>query len=259
MSPARVLLAGWGVLAALFAALWGVQVRTRDASHVDVGWAAGLGLLAIACAALLDGDPARRALVGTMAAVWSLRLAAHLYFDRVHGKPEDGRYAALRASWGADANRNFFFFFQAQALLDVLLALPFAALSAKTGPLGAFDFVGAAVWLAAVAGEASADRALARFRARPDSKGRVCREGLWRLSRHPNYFFEWLHWLAYAAMAPADWRVWLSPALMLFFLLRVTGIPATEAQALKSRGDAYRDYQKTTSMFVPWFPRRIPA
>ena len=84
----------------------------------------------------------------------------------------------------------------------------------------------------------------------------IARAGLWRLSRHPNYFFEWLYWLAYAAMAPADWRVWTSPALMLFFLLKVSGIPATEAQALKSRGDDYRDYQKTTSMFVPWFPRR---
>lgn len=259
MSPSCVLLAGWGVLAVLFAALWSVQVRTRDASHVDVGWAAGLGLLGAACSAFLDGAPARRALVGTMAVVWSVRLAAHLYIDRVRGKPEDGRYAALRASWGPSANRNFFFFFQAQGLLDVLLALPFAALCAKTGPLGVLDFAGAGVWLAAVAGEASADRALARFRARPDNRGRVCKEGLWRFSRHPNYFFEWLHWLAYAAMAPADWRVWLSPALMLFFLLRVTGIPATEAQALKSRGDAYRDYQKTTSMFVPWFPRRIPA
>jgi steroid 5-alpha reductase family enzyme len=259
MSPVRVLLAGWAVLAALFAALWAVQARTRDASHVDVGWAAGLGLLAAACALLLDGNPGRRALVGTMAAVWSVRLASHLYFDRVRGKPEDGRYAALRASWGAAADRNFFVFFQAQALLDVALALPFAALCAKSGPLGAADAAGAAVWLAAVAGEAASDRALAAFRARPESRGQVCREGLWRYSRHPNYFFEWTHWLAYAAMAPADWRVWISPALMLFFLLRVTGIPATEAQALKSRGDAYRDYQRTTSMFVPWFPRRLPA
>jgi len=236
-----------------------VQARTRDASLVDVGWAAGLGFLALSCAYLLPGDPTRRALVGGMAAVWSLRLAAHLYFDRVRGKPEDGRYAALRASWGGAANRNFFIFFQAQGALDAALALPFAALCSKSGPLGAADALGAVVWVAAVSGEAAADRALAAFRARTDSRGRVCREGLWRYSRHPNYFFEWLHWLAYAAMAPADWRVWVSPALMLFFLLRVTGIPATEAQALKSRGDAYRDYQRTTSMFVPWFPRRNPA
>jgi steroid 5-alpha reductase family enzyme len=259
MTPASVLIGGWVLLAGVFAALWSVQVRTRDASLVDVGWAAGLGALALACAALLPGAPARRALVAAMAAIWSLRLASHLYLDRVRGKPEDGRYAALRSAWGATADRNFFFFFQAQALLDVALALPFAALCAKTGPLGAADAAGAAVWLVAVAGEASADRSLAAFRARPNSRGRVCREGLWRFSRHPNYFFEWTHWLAYAVMAPADWRVWLSPALMLYFLLRVTGIPATEAQALKTRGDAYRDYQKTASAFVPWFPRRVSA
>jgi steroid 5-alpha reductase family enzyme len=259
MTPLGVLLPAWAVLAVLFAGLWAAQVRARDASHVDVGWAAGLGLLALACAAFLPGAPARRALVGTMAALWSVRLAAHLYFDRVRGKPEDGRYAALRASWGPRADRNFFAFFQVQAALDVVLALPFAALCARTGPLRAADALGAAVWLAAVAGEASADRSLAAFRARPESRGRVCREGLWRYSRHPNYFFEWLHWLGYAAMAPSDWRVWTSPALMLYFLLRVTGIPATEAQALKSRGEAYREYQRTTSMFVPWLPRRSPA
>jgi steroid 5-alpha reductase family enzyme len=256
MTASMLLLSGWAVLALAFAALWAVQVRTRDASHVDVGWAAGLGALALACAVFLPGEPARRVLVGAMGAAWSLRLASHLYFDRVRGKPEDGRYAALRKSWGADAHRNFFVFFQGQAALDVLLALPFAALCARSGPLGASDAAGAAIWLAAVLGEAAADRQLAAFRADSSNKGKTCRAGLWGLSRHPNYFFEWLHWLAYSAMAPTDWRVWLSPALMLFFLLRVTGIPATEAQALKSRGDDYREYQRTTSMFVPWFSRR---
>ena len=102
----------------------------------------------------------------------------------------------------------------------------------------------------------AADTTLARFRADPVNKGKTCREGLWRYSRHPNYFFEWTHWLAYAAMAPGEWQVWLSPALMLYFLLRVTGIPATEAQALRSRGEDYRRYQAETSMFIPWFSRR---
>jgi steroid 5-alpha reductase family enzyme len=256
MTAGSFQLLGWAVLAPAFAALWGLQLRTRDASFVDVGWAAGLGALALAAAAFLPGEPARRVLVGAMGAIWSLRLAAHLYFDRVRGKPEDGRYAGMRASWGADANRNFFFFFQAQAVLDVLLSLPLLALCSLRGPLGPFDAAGAVVWLVAVSGEAVADRQLASFRADTANKGRTCRAGLWGMSRHPNYFFEWLHWLAYSVMAPADWRVWTSPALMLFFLLRVTGIPATEAQALKSRGDDYRDYQRTTSMFVPWFSRR---
>ncbi len=259
MSPLDLLLPCWAALALFFAALWVIQVDSRDASHVDVGWAAGLGLMAAACAVLLRGDPARRVLVGVMGGAWSARLAWHLYADRVRGKPEDGRYASLRADWGGKANRNFFWFFQAQGCLDVILALPFAALCSRAGPLGAADLAGAAIWFVAVGGEAAADSQLAAFRADPANKGTVCRAGLWRFSRHPNYFFEWLHWLAYAAMLPQDWRVWISPALMLYFLLRVTGIPATEAQALKSRGDDYRDYQRTTSMFVPWFPKETTA
>lgn len=256
MTAGQLLLASWACLSAFFALLWLAQVRSRDASLVDVGWALGLGFVGASAALVLDGEPARRALVGAMAAGWSLRLAAHLYFDRVRGKPEDGRYAALRASWGAGADGKFFVFFQAQALLDVLLGLSFVAVASRPGPLGALDAAGALLWLASVSGEALADRRLAAFRADPANKGQVCREGLWSLSRHPNYFFEWTHWLAYGAMAPGDWRVWVAPPLMLYFLLRVTGIPATEEQALRGRGAAYRRYQDEVSMFVPWPPRR---
>ena len=247
---------GWLALAAFFAALWTIERRTQDASLVDVGWASSLGFLALLCGALLPGNSGRRALVAGMGALWSARLAWHLYIDRVRGKSEDGRYAALRKSWGPDAGRNFFWFFQAQGALAAVLALPFAALAARPGPLGPRDAAGAVLWLIAVSGELMADGELAVFRAKSENKGRTCRVGLWRCSRHPNYFFEWTHWLAYAVMAPADWRVWISPALMLYFLLRVTGIPATEAQALRSRGDDYRRYQRETSMFIPWFPRR---
>jgi steroid 5-alpha reductase family enzyme len=252
----NALLPGWLVLSTFFAALWAAQRRSANATSVDVGWAASLGCMAILCALVLPGEPARRALVGAMGGLWSARLAWHLDADRVRKKSEDGRYAALRASWGADAQRNFFWFYQAQAALAALLALPFAALAARPGSIGPADAAGAALWLISVAGEAAADRTLAAFRSDPANKGRVCREGLWRYSRHPNYFFEWTHWLAYAAMAPADWRVWISAAVMLFFLLRVTGIPATEEQALRTRGEDYRRYRLETPMFVPWFPRK---
>jgi len=250
------ILRAWPALALFFAALWLIQVRIKDASHVDVGWALGLGFLGVYLAASSSGLPERRALVGLMTVFWSLRLAAHLYFDRVKGKPEDGRYATLRASWGGAANRNFFFFFQAQGVLDAILALSFVAAASRPGPLGPGDALAAAIWVISLSGEATADRQLAAFRADPANKGQVCRTGLWSWSRHPNYFFEWLYWMSFVAMAPGDWRVWLSPALMLYFLLRVTGIPATEAQALKSRGDAYRRYQNEVSRFIPWPPRR---
>lgn len=251
--------AGAVLLFPSFFALWRVATRRRDASLVDAAWAAGLGAMGSICAAAGDGDPDRRALVAAMSVLWSARLTAHLYLDRVRGKPEDGRYAALREKWGKDADRNFFWWFQAQGALDLLLALPFAALCSKPEPLGPLDGLGLVVWLVAVVGETAADMQLAEFRADPANKGRACRAGLWRYSRHPNYFFEWLHWLAYAAMAPDDWRVWTSPALMLYFLLRVTGVPHTEAQALRSRGEDYRRYQRETPMFFPWRPRKDAA
>ena len=250
------ILYAWPALALFFTALWLIQVRTKDASHVDVGWALGLGFLGVYLAASSSGLPERRALIGLMTLFWSLRLASHLYFDRVKGKPEDGRYCALRVAWGEEANRNFFLFFQAQGVLDAILALSFLAAAARPDPLGPGDALAAVVWLVSITGETLADRQLAAFRADLANKGKVCRAGLWNWSRHPNYFFEWVYWMSFVALAPGDWRVWLSPALMLYFLLRVTGIPATEAQALKSRGDAYRHYQDEVSIFIPWPPRR---
>jgi steroid 5-alpha reductase family enzyme len=127
----------------------------------------------------------------------------------------------------------------------------------RGGAPDAWVGVGVAVWVVAVAGEWIADRQLARFRADPGSRGRVCRAGLWRYSRHPNYFFEWLHWWAYVPIGHAQPLTFLGPAAMLLFLLRVTGIPYAERQALASRGEAYRAYQRATSAFLPWPPRGV--
>jgi steroid 5-alpha reductase family enzyme len=147
-----------------------------------------------------------------------------------------------------------------QALVDVILSLPYLVAMTKPAPgLGAWDLAGVLVWVVTVVGETVADHQLATFRADPANCGRTCRVGLWRASRHPNYFFEWLHWWSYVLLAVGSpwWALTLvGPALMLFFLLKVTGIPAAEAQALASRGEDYRDYQRTTSAFVPWFPKR---
>jgi len=123
--------------------------------------------------------------------------------------------------------------------------------------LGPTQIAGACVWAIAIAGEALADAQLARFKRRANHK-EVCRDGLWNYSRHPNYFFEWLVWIAWSLFAmPAHWGLlaWSAPALMLFFLLRITGIPATEQQSLRTKGEAYAEYQRTTSPFIPWFPR----
>lgn len=116
-----------------------------------------------------------------------------------------------------------------------------------------------AIWVVAFAGEVTADRQLLAFKTNPQNKGKTCQAGWWRYSRHPNYFFEWLIWVSYALFAsssPWGWLAWLCPATLLYLLFKVTGIPATEAQALRSRGEAYRRYQQTTSAFVPWFPKQ---
>ncbi|KAG1359915.1 hypothetical protein G6F61_014465 [Rhizopus arrhizus] len=147
----------------------------------------------------------------------------------------------------------------AQALLIILFAPPFVAVAANPRPgLTIWIVAAAGVWLLSVGGEALADRQLARFRANPANKGRTCRDGLWRYSRHPNYFFEWLHWFTYVLLAvgsPLWWMAWLGPLLMYVFLRWISGIPFTEQQALRTRGDDYREYQRRTSAFFPWFPK----
>ncbi len=255
-----LLLAGLALCAVVMSAVWGVQSVRRDATPVDVAWAANLGLLALLYAVFATGDLERRVLAGVLGAAWAARLAGWLAWHRLgSNRPEDARYAALRRSWGAGANRKFFWFFQAQGVLDVLLSLPFLliASNARSG-FSAVELIGAGVAIAAICGETLADVQLDRFKKKPASKGKTCRDGLWRYSRHPNYFFEWLYWVGIAMIAlaaPLGWIGLVSPAVMLYLLWNVTGIPAAEAQAVKSRGQDYLDYQRATSVFVPWFPK----
>lgn len=244
----------------LMVTLWLIQLRTRNAGIVDFGWSASLGVLAITYAVLGPGDPLRRALIGVIAGIWSFRLAIHLLLDRIVGREEEGRYKTMRETWVPFFQLKMLAFYEAQALLAVILSVPFLLIAFDKSPAPtALDLAGAALWLIGVAGESIADRQLVQFKKDPLSRGKTCRRGLWRYSRHPNYFFEWLIWGSYALIAfgaPHGWIALGAPALMLFFILKVTGIPPTEEQALKSRGDDYRRYQRTTSAFVPWFPKK---
>lgn len=254
-APALIVL-GATTLAML--AGFAVERRTRNAGIVDVLWSAGMAASAIYYGVVAGGSPLARGLAALLGGIWGLRLALHLAI-RVAREPEDGRYAYLRAHWHDDA-RRFLAFFLAQAVLTALLSLPFlAAASNPDDEWTVWRTLALLVYFASVGGEALADRQLAAFRADPANRGRTCREGLWRFSRHPNYFFEWTHWFTYVLLAVgaghAFWLSLLGPALMLLMLYRVTGIPFTEAQALRSRGDDYRAYQRTTSAFVPWFPK----
>ena len=263
MSPLYLILFASAGLCTIFAVFYALARRLDNYGIVDIVWSYAFAVLALFYAFFGKGWPVRRALIATLVTLWSLRLGTHLY-RRVmsHHPTEDGRYAQLRKDW----TKNFAFkmgaFFQMQALSVILLGAAFLVSSLNSRPkLHPLEIAGTALWLIAITGEATADAQLAAFKRNKANQGRVCDVGLWHYSRHPNYFFEWLIWVAYFVFAlgsPWGWVGAVGPVSILYLLLRVTGIPLTEEQSLRSKGDAYRRYQYTTSAFVPWIPKRIP-
>ena len=160
---------------------------------------------------------------------------------------------------GSRANSYHFLFFQFQALLIWMFSLPAWVIgNGVAASVEVYHYAAVVLALVAFAGVSCADQQLARFRENPENRGRVCEQGLWNYSRHPNYFFEWLHWFCYPLLAigivGGSW-LWLAPLLMLLFLIFISGIPYTEKQAIRSRGDAYLRYIETTSGFIPWRKR----
>jgi steroid 5-alpha reductase family enzyme len=248
----------WALAALMMSLGWLWQRSRANAGIVDVLWAGGTGASAVFFAMAGDGNASPRVILAMLGGLWGVRLAAHLWV-RVRGEPEDGRYRNLRTHWNG-SQFKFFLFFQFQALLILLFSLPFLAVARNPRGFDTWMLIGILIWSVSVIGEAIADRQLARFRADRTNHERTCRDGLWRYSRHPNYFFEWLHWFAYVCFAlgsPLAWLAWAGPVVMYVFLRLISGIPYTETQALRSRGDDYRAYQRSTSMLIPWFPKRI--
>ncbi|MCB9497755.1 MAG: DUF1295 domain-containing protein [Fibrobacteria bacterium] len=256
------------LLCALCAAgVWIVYKRTDNASWIDSAWAAMIG-----AGALLHGATAAPRsfwgwLLPALVAAWSIRLTFHLA-RRTYGEPEDGRYKALRDKWtgrhGPEAlDRRMLVFYLAQALLAAALAIP-AGISARNPDTSwtASSITAIALGVLALAGAHLSDSQLHRFRSNPANRARTCRDGLWNLSRHPNYLFEILLWISFAlgaSSAPHGAWAWLAPASIAFFLIRVTGIPLTEAQALRTRGEDYRSYQREVPALLPrFFPKETP-
>jgi len=263
MSALLLILSALAGLCLVFAGVYWLARRIDNYGVVDIAWSYAFAALALYYAFLAPGWPVRKALITAMAVLWSLRLGTHLYHRVMgHHPVEDGRYVQLRKDWAGNFAPKMFGFFQLQAVSVVLLGVAFFIVCLNPSPrLHPLEVAGAILWLLALTGESLADRQLAAFKHDPANKGKVCDAGLWRYSRHPNYFFEWLIWVAYFVLAlasPHGWVAFIGPASILYLLLRVTGIPLTEEQSLRSRGDAYRRYQQTTSAFVPWFPKPLP-
>ncbi|WNC93052.1 DUF1295 domain-containing protein [Paraburkholderia sp. FT54] len=244
-------------LIVIFSAVWGWQLRSENAGMVDPIWAYSLGLVAVLYAILGTGNPFARALTALGGLIWGVRLGTHLW-KRNAGKPEDARYRRFREEWGDRAATRMFWFFQLQVVISMLLSIAFLVPSYRdTAPAAGLIVLAVVVWIVSVAGEAMADRQLQNFKAVPANREAVCRVGLWRYSRHPNYFFECVHWLAYIALSvgtPWGWFTLLPPGLMAFLLLNLSGIPLLEASMAKRR-PAYADYMRTTSALIPWPPR----
>jgi steroid 5-alpha reductase family enzyme len=249
-------------LCALMACAWIIQQRSGNSGWVDTIWTFSVGLVgAIAALWPVAGAlPARQVMVAALVIAWALRLGLHIAV-RSAGIHDDPRYADYAKQWGTAAARKMFVFLQQQALgaLPLVLAIFIAAQT----PVAAFrlqDAVGALILVVAIAGEAAADAQLKRFRGIPGNRGEVCDVGLWRWSRHPNYFFQWLGWLAYPVIAlapgyPVAFAALLAPVFMFYVLNHVTGVPPLEAQMARSRGAAWSAYAARTSRFFPRPPK----
>jgi steroid 5-alpha reductase family enzyme len=254
------------VLSLIMMAAWVIADRTRQCGWVDAIWSLAIGCVGVIAAllplpgeALEEAPGPRQFLVAAIVAAWSLRLGCHIAQRTFASEHEDPRYAHLRQEWAASFRSRLFWFLQIQAAAGVVLVLTIMIAAHRPGPGLRFqDGLACLILAVAVIGEMIADSQLASFRAKPSHESQVCNIGLWRFSRHPNYFFEWCAWLAYPVIAidlhgAYDWG-WLAlggPAFMYWLLVYVSGIPPLEAHMLRSRGDAFRDYQAHTNAFWP--------
>jgi steroid 5-alpha reductase family enzyme len=251
---------GYSLIAccAIMFLVWLWSYKIKNAGVVDIFWSYNFPVIAIILLLCAPGFETRKLLICGMVMIAGIRLGTHLAIRVTrHLRQEEPRYAQIRKEWGEKAEVKMALFFQMQALSNVLLAVPFFIITLNTRPqLSAFEYAGGVLWLISVLGEATADAQLAAFKKDAANKGKVCDKGLWGYSRHPNYFFEWLMWVSYFVFAlgsPYGYLAIISPAIILYLLLKVTGIPMTEEQSIRSKGEAFREYQKRVSVFVPWF------
>lgn len=248
------------VVLLLMLTAWVVSLLKRDAGVADSFWGLGFVLVAWTTFAWTDGYLGRRWLLVGLTTLWGLRLSIHIT-RRNWGKGEDRRYQEWRAGHGASFWWvSLFTVFGLQGLLLWLisLVLQVGQMSAQPAGFTWLDWLGTLLWAVGFSFEAVADQQLARFKANPANSGRVMDRGLWRYSRHPNYFGEALIWwgvFLIALATPGSLWLAISPLTITFLLLKVSGVTLLEKTIVETRPQ-YRDYMKRTSAFVPWFPKR---
>jgi steroid 5-alpha reductase family enzyme len=250
-----------GVVVGLWILVWLVSLGVRDASIADLMWGLGFVVVAGVTLAISGGHGPRRLVVAVLTTLWALRLTAYLAWRNL-GSGEDYRYRAMRRRYGARFPLiSLASVFLLQAALVWIVSLPIqAAILAPDRPLSLLDAVGAALWVIGLAFEAVGDGQLARFKRDPASRGRVMDRGLWRYTRHPNYFGDCMIWwgLYLFALAAGAWWAIIGPVVMTILLLRVSGVAMLEKTIVTRRPD-YADYVARTSTFIPWPPRRRAA
>ncbi|MEY6433396.1 DUF1295 domain-containing protein [Thioalkalicoccus limnaeus] len=252
--------AGLGLALVMALIAWLVSLPRRDVSHVDSLWSLFFLAMALVYLALVSEPVARAYLVVALVAVWAVRLSAHITW-RNWGHGEDRRYQAIRRHNDPGfAWKSLYLVFGLQAVLAWIISLPLLGSIASPRPLGWLDLAAVILWAAGFAFQVIGDRQLARFKARPENQGRVMDQGLWRYTRHPNYFGEAVIWWALylLALSAGAWWAILSPVLMTFLLLRVSGVALLERD-IAERRPGYRDYIRRTNALFPGPPRARPS
>lgn len=240
-------------VALFFFIMWLMHLPMRNVAIVDVGWGLGFIVIAIIDIILGVGFNTRNLFLLMMVTLWGLRISVFVLKRILHERHEDKRYAKIREGFGPLAWLKFLIIFEFQAMLQVAMSVQLLIIARNPNThVGACEMVGIVLFSLALIGETIADEQLRQFKANAENKAQVCNIGLWRYSRHPNYFFEWLIWVGlfiYGLSSPWGWLGIVAPAIMYWLLMYVSGVPMAEEQALKSRGEAYRRYQQETSIF----------
>ena len=234
---------------------WLISVIRRDVSIVDSLWSIMFIIVAAVYANTLLQTGPRAVLILFLVGIWASRLSAYITW-RNWGEDEDRRYQAIRANNEPNfAFKSVYIVFLLQAVIAWLISLPLLGAIASQAPIGPLDYLGIGIWILGMLFEAGGDYQLARFKADPSNRGRVMDRGLWRYTRHPNYFGNACIWWGFGtiALASGAWWALLSPLLMTILLLKVSGVSLLE-QDIGERRPGYADYIKRTNAFLPWLP-----